>query len=175
MDSLYSDSNGTFTVEYLKCDFQVGRDNAFIRLHTALWKSKTSALPNVNAVTLDLISDLNLLSLTHVVDCRAEDAMNFKFVIYGRATHLENGRDFQARRVGDATWTALRNMGAVEYARIKHWSRPDFSRVRYDYDGKKSGYLRLILPLSESDRQTTHLMICSIPDPSLDVVGGTRN
>lgn len=175
MDNFYGDPDGRFAVEHLRGDFQVGRDNAFIRLHAALWNSRTGALPNVNAVTMDLVSDLDLLSLTHIVDCRADDAMNFEFVIYGRGAHFENGRDFRARRVGDAAWPALRNMGAVEYARVKRWSRPDLSRVNYDYDGRKSSYLRLILPLSESGRTATHLMICSIAEPTLRPAVGSPN
>lgn len=159
-DRYFTDRLGEIRLEYCRSDFVIGKDNSLIQLKKFFASSRFgNFLASPDDVDLDTITRLGLVGNTHLIDCSHEDPLRYVFDVYGVKSRIEANRNFQSRRVGDATWPALRKFGAGEYSRIKSAGRPDLVNVEYVLDGRRTAYRRLAIPLTRHQRQVTHLLV----------------
>lgn len=171
-DRTFADADRRLSVTYLRDGPLVGPDSPFIRLRQRLRFSHAGRVARPDDIPVDLVADMGLLGRTHIVDCSAENPDNFRFVCYGRDVRMENGRNFQGRRVRDAGWRAVRDFGAAEYSRIKTRAATDFSadfsHVSFASNDTTFCYRRMVLPLSQCGSNVTHLLVSILLDSSTD-------
>lgn len=173
-DSQFLDDRGCLFVRYEGNNFRVGPDSALIKLQNLYAPGPCGMLPDVSTVTIEEIAKVGIYGFTHIVDCSSDDPLNFGFLFYGPRAQVEWRRNFGGKRVGDATWGALRNFGCFEYNRVKHRGVMDLSHVHYSLDGGSVNYRRLILPFSDQGREVTHLLVSIVHDKP-PVIPGTVN
>lgn len=170
-DARFFDDRGELRVEYLRDRFVVGRDDQLIRLMARYGRFNFPNMPTVEDVTINDVVQLGFFTRSHIIDCSADDPMNFRFDLHSRLAHVERGGDFEGRRVREAHWAALRDFGAHEFSRVKTAATPDFSFVDYVMDGLHVSYRRLIMPLSSNGSEVSQLLVAFVHDQTA-VAGG---
>ena len=162
-DRVFADAGRKLAVTYLRDGPLVGPDSPFIRFQQRLGFSHAGYVMRPESIPVDLVAEMGFLGRTHIVDCSADDPENYRFVCYGRDVLMENGRNFQGKCVRDASWRAVREFGASEYSRIKDRAAGDFSAdfsyVSYVSEDTTFFYRRMVLPLSQSGSDVTHLLV----------------
>ena len=162
-DRTFADTGRELAVTYLRDGPLVGPDSPFIKFQQRLRLTHADHVMRPEGVPVDLVAEMGFLGRTHIVDCSADDPENYRFVYYGRYVLMENGRNFEGQRVRDASWRAVRDFGAGEYSRIKTRAAgdfsADFSRVSYISEDTSFSYRRMVLPLSKTGSDVTHLLV----------------
>lgn len=163
-DNRFLDNRGFLSVKYEGSNFRVGPDTALIKLQKMYAPGPCGMLPDVSMITVEEIAKMGVYGFTHILDCSSDDPLNFGFLFYGPRAQVEWRRNFGGKRVGEATWRALREFGCFEYSRVKTRGVMDLSDIHYSLDGGSVNYRRLILPLSDKGREVTHLLVCIVHD-----------
>jgi hypothetical protein len=101
-----------------------------------------------------------LLGHVHVVDCRADDPLDYQFRLFGSSVTVFGPRDFTRRRVVDLPDPDWASKTAEDYRHVVQMGTPTFTKVVLQCDYITRQYTRLILPFVDRERQINRLFVC---------------
>lgn len=161
---IYSDAGGSIEVKQLGLDLMVGRDDKLIRLLRQFGLSAYPNRPTVEDVSFNAILRLEMFSQIHIIDCSADEPDNFAFAHYGQVSEVQDRKNFEGRRIGDADWRMLRDYAAVEYTRTKSDGRIQAAHVLCSLGDRLVSYSKLLIPLSSNGRKIDHILMGFVHD-----------
>jgi hypothetical protein len=168
---IYSDSGGSITVKQLGLNLVVGRDDKLIRLLRQFGRSAYPNRPAVEDVSFNSILQMDMFSQIHIIDCSADDPNNYAFAHYGQVSEVQDRKNFEGRRIGDADWRMLREYAAAEYTRTKQDGCIQAAHVLCSLGDRLVSYRKLLIPLSSNGREIDHILMGFVHD---DVPVGLR-
>jgi hypothetical protein len=104
-----------------------------------------------------------ILGFAHVLDCSPDDPMNYMFRLFGSKVSLFGGQQFTQQRIADTPDPEFAYQSASDYFNVVNKGCPAFHKIKVRVDARTRSYTRLLLPLTNDQRQTTQLLVCFNP------------
>jgi hypothetical protein len=106
-----------------------------------------------------------VMGFAHIVDCSPDDPMNYLFRLFGSRVSLFGGEEFTKRRVIELPDPELAERTASDYFNVINKGCPAYHKVKVRVGVRTRSYTRLLLPLTNDQRQTVQLLVCFNPRP----------
>ena len=140
-------------------DFVVGVDNSIIRFGHAVSNFSGPTLPSVECIDFNLLTRLDLHGLVHIVDVRADDPGQYRFIVYGGTVSLDRHADYHGKKLCDGASPLMVEATKNAYAEVKRSKARSFSQVHANLEGQTVQYRRLLVPFSSNGSEVTHLAV----------------
>jgi hypothetical protein len=106
-----------------------------------------------------------VMGFAHIVDCSPDDPMNYLFRLFGSRVSLFGDEGFTKRRLADLPDAELAGRTATDYFNVVSKGCPAFHKMKVRVGVRTRSYTRLLLPLTNDQRQTNQLLVCFNPRP----------
>jgi hypothetical protein len=106
-----------------------------------------------------------ILGFAHIVDCTADDPMNYLFRLFGSRVTLFGDSGLGKQRIADLPDVALARQTAMDYFNVVAKGCPAFHKIKTRCSWRIGSYTRLLLPMTDDAGHTTQLLVCVNPRP----------
>jgi hypothetical protein len=104
-----------------------------------------------------------ILGFAHVVECAADDPMDYVFRLFGSRVSLFGDVSLTRQRIADLPDGELAQQTASDYFNVINKGCPAFHKIKTRIGWRTASYTRLLLPLSDEARRVTQLLVCINP------------
>lgn len=116
-------------------------------------------VPSHDAIRPDVLRQLGLVGLVHMVDASTSDPRNYRFRVFGKRVVQQGCGDFAGRRVGDAPGREYVAAAAEDYYAVTSSGVARLYEVEAVVAGMRRTYQRFVAPFSGGSGKPDCLLV----------------
>jgi predicted DNA-binding ribbon-helix-helix protein len=128
-------------------------------------------MPDRQAIDPDMMQQLGLGGMIHVVDASAADPMNYRLRVFGRKIAQIGGSDFAGWRIGDVPGRDYVSAACRDYFTVATTGVPRLHEVDASVEGHRRVYQRLIAPFSSVGSRKPDCLLVAVVYQSTGLLG----